>query len=54
MSVFFFTSLPGEDPAIQVDHRATQRDLDHRVSLLRSGPVMTTEKNHREIKKGAE
>jgi hypothetical protein len=43
--------LPGEDPAIQVDHRAARRHLDHRVSLLRSGPVMTIEKSRGENKR---
>jgi hypothetical protein len=37
--VFLFV-IAGLDPAIQVDG-ATSRNLDHRVSLLRSGPVMT-------------
>jgi len=39
-------SLPviaGLDPAIQVNGVPAPRTLGHRVSLLRSGPVMTGE-----------
>jgi hypothetical protein len=39
-----FTSWPDEDPAIQVCIRAAHRNLDHRVSTLRVGPVMTGKK----------
>jgi hypothetical protein len=39
-----FPSWADEDPAIQICFRAADLDLDHRVSPLRGGPVMT-EKN---------
>src|SRR4029450_2527207 len=35
------TSWPDEDPAIQFCFRAARRNLDHRVSTLCVGPVMT-------------
>jgi hypothetical protein len=41
----------GLDPAIQICFRAAHRNLDHRVSTLRVGPVMT-EKNQSEAKSG--
>jgi hypothetical protein len=43
-AIFLSPSWPGEDPAIQFRFSAALRDLDHRVSTLRVGPVMT-EKN---------
>jgi hypothetical protein len=36
--------IAGLDPTIQVDGAAASQNLDHRVSLLRSGPVMTERK----------
>jgi hypothetical protein len=39
--IFVFPSWPGEDPAIQFHLGAAPWDLDHRLSLLRGGPVMT-------------
>jgi hypothetical protein len=36
-----FPSWPDEDPAIQVRFKAAHPNLDHRVSTLRVGPVMT-------------
>jgi hypothetical protein len=44
MTVVFLSVIAGLDPAIQVEGRATPQNLDHRVSLLRSGPVMTVRK----------
>jgi hypothetical protein len=46
-----FPSWPDEDPAIQICFRAADLDLDHRVSPLRGGPVMT-EKNQASLKNG--
>jgi hypothetical protein len=43
-TVFLSPSWPGEDPAIQFGFGAALPNLDHRVSMLRIGPVMT-EKN---------
>jgi hypothetical protein len=41
MTFVFSPVITGLDPAIQVDASASRRNLDHRVTLLRSGPVMT-------------
>jgi hypothetical protein len=38
---FYFSVWPGDDPAIQFRFGAERADLDHRVSQLRRGPVMT-------------
>jgi hypothetical protein len=50
-AIFLSASWPGEDPAIQFRFSAALRDLDHRVSTLRVGPVMT-EKNQFGLKNG--
>jgi hypothetical protein len=44
-------SWPDEDPAIQICIGVAHRGLDHRVSTLRVGPVMT-EKNQARPKNG--
>jgi hypothetical protein len=41
MFFVFLYVIAGLDPAIQVTGATVSRNLDHRVSLLRSGPVMT-------------
>jgi hypothetical protein len=43
-TIFFLRHGRAKDPAIQFCFRAAVPDLDHRVSQLRCGPVMT-EKN---------
>ena len=47
MQSSLFTSWPDEDPAIQVCIGAPRLDLDHRVSPLRVGPVMTEKEARR-------
>jgi hypothetical protein len=37
--------IAGLDPAIQVCDRAARRNLDHRVSPLRVGSVMTVQRS---------
>ena len=37
----FLSVIAGLDPAIQVEGVTASPNLDHRVALLRSGPVMT-------------
>ncbi|MGH6892927.1 MAG: hypothetical protein ACREEP_11765 [Dongiaceae bacterium] len=50
------SSSPGEDPAIQVGAETALRNLDHRVTPLRVGPVMTewnkARNNGRRLKAG--